>query len=97
MRDEKDYVISHIDSSINIPYSDDGVNLVSYLKKKKYEKKKIYLICYSGNRAAKAFNLLFSKKFSNLNYVSFGYDDFLKKMGESFKPSTGECNCKSDQ
>lgn len=96
LRDETDYIISHIDEAINIPYNDDGEYLLSYLKKRKYENKKIYLICYSGNRSSQAFNLLFDHGFSFLNYITFGYDIFVNEMGSDFTPSTGECKCKSD-
>ena len=96
LRDEKDYIESHIDSSINIDYNDNGLELIAYLRKNKVEKRKIYLICYSGKRASKMFNVLFNNGFTNLNYITFGYGEFVKEMGDAFSPSTGECNCKSD-
>lgn len=96
LRKKEDYVKSHIGQAINWHFNDDGEYMLTYLKKKKYQNKEIYLICYSGNRAAKAFNLLYISGFKNINYVKFGYDEFVENVGNEFTPSTGECSCKSN-
>ena len=33
--------------------------------------------------------------YRNLNYVKFGYEDYVNSMGSKFKPIQGECPCKN--
>lgn len=94
LRDEQDYEAGHIDKSINMPYTDGGVRMLSYLDKYAGKNYKIYLICYFGNRSGMAFNLLKDEGYKNLNYVKFGYDEYKNSMGAKFKPVQGECPCK---
>lgn len=93
LRDQEDYEKEHIDKSINMPFNDEGVKLLSYLKEKKLHNKNIYLLCYSGNRSAKAFNLLSDEGFKNINYIAFGYDEYKESLGNSFIPVKGPCPC----
>lgn len=93
LREQEDYEMEHIDKSINMPFDDDGVKLLSYLKEKKLHNKNIYLLCYSGKRSAKAFNLLSDKGFKNINYITFGYEEYKESMGNNFIPETGPCPC----
>lgn len=94
LRDEKDYEAGHIDKAINMPYTDGGVKMLEYLKKKANKNYKVYLMCYYGNRAGMAFNLLRDEGYKRLNYVKFGYDEYKNSMGAKFKPTQGECPCK---
>jgi Rhodanese-related sulfurtransferase len=91
LRDKKDYEEGHIEGFINIP-SKEGVELLKYLQKNKLEKKSIYLMCYTGKRAAAATNLLQKKGFTHLTYITFGYDDFANSQ-KGFVPQKGECDC----
>ena len=95
LRDEKDYEAGHIDGAINMPYVDDGVKMLDYLKKYADKNYRIYLMCYHGNRSGMAFNLLKDEGYLNLNYVKFGYEDYVNAMGSTFKPKQGECPCKN--
>ena len=92
LREQDDYELSHIESSINIPFI-DGSEIDVYLTSKNSKNKTIYLLCYSGSRSAKAFNHLSEKRYKNLVYVKFGYDEFVKSIGFDFVPATGPCNC----
>lgn len=96
LRDEKDYEKQHIASSINLPLDDDGTFMLSYLEKKKYYNKNLYLICYSGNRAGKGFNILVKHQFKHVTYLKYGFDEYKKSMGDSGSYEEGECACKKD-
>ena len=92
LREQADYELSHIGSSINIPYT-DGKELDEYLMTKNSKNKYIYLLCYSGTRSAKTFNYLSELGYKNLFYVTFGYDEFVDTIGEAFIPDSGPCGC----
>lgn len=94
LRDEIDYIEGHIGISINIPFDDEGGKLLNYLKSHRYKNKKIYLICYGGDRAASAFNLLVRNGYPNLNYLKFGYKEFIDEVDGDYTPAVGECSCK---
>ena len=95
LRDEKDYEAGHIDGAINMPYVDDDIKMLDYLKKQAGKNYRIYLMCYHGNRSGMAFNRLKAEGYLNLNYVKFGYEDYVNAMGSKFKPIQGECPCKN--
>ena len=42
-----------------------------------------------------AFNLLRDEGYKRLNYVKFGYEEYVNTMGSKFKPTVGECPCKN--
>ncbi|MBP1566777.1 MAG: rhodanese-like domain-containing protein [Oscillospiraceae bacterium] len=91
LRDQKDYEEGHIPGFINIP-SKEGKELLEYLQSHKLKKKYIYLMCYSGNRSANAFNVLYENGYPHVTYVKFGYDDFVEEQ-EEFTPQIGKCPC----
>ncbi len=95
LRNENDYKAGHIDGAINMPYIDGGIKMLAYLKKKANKNYKLFLMCYHGNRSGMAFNLLRDEGYTNLNYVKFGYEEYVNIMGSKFKPTQGECPCKS--
>jgi len=35
------------------------------------------------------------EEYRNLNYVKFGYEDYVNAMGSKFKPIQSECPCKN--
>ncbi len=49
-------------------------------------------MCYSGNRAAKASDLLVQNGYKHVIYVTFGYEQFVNTQ-EGFEPQVGECPC----
>ena len=55
----------------------------------------IYLMCYSGKRAAKAINLLRSRGCRKLVYITFGYGKYANSQ-EDFVPKVGRCDCLAD-
>ena len=94
LRDEQDYEAGHIDGAINMPYTDGGVKMLDYLKKNANKNSVVYLMCYYGTRSGMAFNLLRDEGYKRLNYVKFGYEEYVNTMGSKFKPTVGECPCK---
>jgi rhodanese-related sulfurtransferase len=94
LRDREDYELGHIDGFINIP-SNDGVELLEYLEKNKLERKAIFLMCYSGKRAAAAVDLLQERGYRYLTYITFGYNEYANSQ-ENFVPAQGECDCLAD-
>ena len=95
LRDEKDYEAGHIEGAINMPYIDGGIKMLKYLKETSDKKHKLYLMCYHGNRSGMAFNLLRDEGYTNINYVKFGYEEYVNTMGSKFEPVRGECPCKN--
>ena len=95
LRDEKDYGAGHIEGAINMLYIDGGIKMLKYLKENSDKKRKLYLMCYHGNRSGMAFNLLRDEGYTNLNYVKFGYEEYVNTMGSKFEPVRGECPCKN--
>ena len=86
LRDEKDYEAGHIEGAIK---------MLKYLKETSDKKHKLYLMCYHGNRSGMAFNLLRDEGYTNINYVKFGYEEYVNTMGSKFEPVRGECPCKN--
>lgn len=97
LRDREDYQKSHLSNAINIPYDDDGVNLLGYLERKSYQNKPIYLMCYSGKRSGIAFNLLKEANFKNLHYISFGFEDYKEAINDNSSFATGKCPCELEE
>ena len=91
LREKKDYEEGHIKGFINIP-SKDGAEVLEYLNKNNLQNKYIYIMCYSGNRAAAAISLLQDKNYQHLIYITFGYDEFANSQ-DGFVPEVGECDC----
>lgn len=96
LRDDDDFKQKHIDGAINLPFNDDGTLLLWYLTKQNLKNKRIYLMCYSGSRSAKAFNLLSQNNFTKLSYVRFGFAEFESLVGERGTYTIGACLCKED-
>lgn len=94
VRSQEDYEKGHIDGFINIP-SENGDEVLNYLRDHNITKKHIYLMCYSGKRAAITFELLRTNGFRYLSYIVFGYDTYVAEQ-EGFEPKVGPCNCLAD-
>ena len=92
LREREDFESSHISQSINIPYV-DGSELNQYLISKNSKNKNLYLLCYSGNRAAKTFNYLSELEYRKLFYIAFGYEEYVNCLGDEFVPAVGPCEC----
>ncbi|NLL68206.1 MAG: rhodanese-like domain-containing protein [Clostridiaceae bacterium] len=94
LREREDYEEGHIDGFLNIP-SNDGIELLEYLKNNELERKSIYVMCYSGRRAAAAFELLQKNGYPYITYITFGYEDYVNSQ-DGFIPKTGQCDCLAD-
>lgn len=88
LRDEEDYEAGHLNQFINVPYNDQS-QLVQFLNKNKYKKKRIILMCYSSKRAGNAFNELIAEGFRRISVLNFSAEDILS----SGNIETGPCNC----
>lgn len=97
LRDREDYERKHIAGAINLPYNDDGAFMLSYLSAKNKQNTEIYLMCYSGKRAGKAFNQLVENNFNNVHYVRFGFDAYEEALGTSGIFAEGECPCVDEE
>lgn len=97
LRDREDYETSHLSNAVNVPYDDEGVNLLRYLERKKYQNTPIYLMCYSGLRSGKAFNQLKENDFKELYYVSFGFDEYKATINNEATFTAGKCPCELEE
>ncbi|MBN2222660.1 MAG: rhodanese-like domain-containing protein [Vallitaleaceae bacterium] len=97
LRDREDYEKKHITNTINIPFDDEGDKLLSYLTKHKAFDREIILMCYSGKRSSKAFNLLVQQGFKDLTYLPFGYEEYATSGMEDFFFQTGKCKCEEEE
>ena len=68
-----------------------------YLKNNGYEGKNVFLICYSGKKSARAFNLLVEQHFRSVHYIAIGFNEYCEQMGDEYIPSTGPCPCSLSQ
>lgn len=97
LREASDYHQKHIDVAINMPYNDSGELMLWYLSNKASKTSPIFLMCYSGNRASKAFELLESEGYQRLIYVSFGFDTYQAVMGDAGTFVSGKCPCEDEE
>jgi rhodanese-related sulfurtransferase len=91
LRDRIDYEEGHIDGFINIP-SEDGLAVDQYLQDRNLTRKYVYIMCYTGHRAAKTAEYLKSKKYMHVVYITFGYDEYAYACS-GFIPKVGSCEC----
>ncbi len=94
LRKNRDYELSHITDSINVPYkdNDDGEIFYEYLDKNDIHNKAIYLICYNGYKSAEAFNYLTANKYKNIHCISFGFDEFAAEENDIYLEGTLMCD-----
>lgn len=92
LRDRKDFEISHIANFLNFSYDDDGKRLETWITPYKRDKQ-VILICYAGNRTARAFERLVLMGFRNIIDFSPGYAAYAAEKGSAYAPETGSCNC----
>lgn len=92
LRDEEDYAKGHLDNFVNIPYLEGKEDVFfQFLSNNKYNEKTIVLLCYSGNRASKLFNIMYEKGYRKIYFVNMECDKFFSANSDSI--STGACNC----
>lgn len=96
LRDKADFEQQHVSGFINMPYEEDLERLLSYLELNDLNQPNLYLMCYSGNRSAKAFNTLEDLGFKQLNYIKFGYEDFYEDMQDQTAFESGKCPCEDE-
>lgn len=92
LRDRKDFEEGHIPGAFNIANKVDGSLLATWIKPFPRDKQ-IVVICYAGNRSARAFELLVLAGFTHVADYSPGYIAYVKEKGESYTGEAGSCNC----
>lgn len=92
LRDRADYTIGHIARFDNIAWKDDGALLETWIGPHR-RNKEVYLICYGGNRSARAFERLVSMGFTKVTDFTPGWTGYAAAKGEDYVPETGDCGC----
>ncbi len=92
LRDRQDYVTGHVARFDNIAWKDDGALLETWIAPHR-RNKEVYLICYGGNRSARAFERLVSMGFTRVTDFTPGWNGYTAAKGEGYAPETGDCGC----
>ena len=93
LRDNPDYEITHIESSVNIPLDDEGEWLLKKIPEYAGRFTNIILVCYSGKRAATGYNLLKKAGYFNVNCVVAAFEDICKELGYENLKGAEICDC----
>lgn len=96
LRDREDYRTKHIAGFINLPFHKENNDVKTYLEKKKYKNRKLYLMCYSGNRSGSVFNELEKAGYGDLVYIGFGFDEYSDENNDSNLFERGKCKCEEE-
>lgn len=92
LRDRKDFEAGHIPNFLNISNADGGDLLATWITPFK-RTKPVILICYGGNRSARAFEQLVLMGFREIADFSPGYAVYSREKGEGYRAETGSCDC----
>lgn len=92
LRDRKDFEAGHIPNFLNISNADGGELLATWITPFK-RTKPVILICYGGNRSARAFEQLVLMGFREITDFTPGYAAYAKEKGEGYEAETGTCDC----
>ena len=93
LRDNPDYEITHIESSVNLPLDDDGEWLLGNISKYAGRFSKIILVCYSGKRAALGCKLLKNAGYHNVRCVVADFEDIGRMLGYDSLEGAEICDC----
>lgn len=92
LRDRKDYEQGHIPGFVNVSNARAGEPLATWITPFRRDKP-VILICYAGNRSARAFESLVLSGFTRVVDYTAGYSDYAAGMGEGYSPESGSCDC----
>ncbi len=92
LRDRKDYEQGHIPGFVNVSNAREGEPFATWVAPFRRDKP-VVLICYAGNRSARAFEHLVLSGFTRVIDYTKGYADYAAGMGASYSPETGTCDC----
>jgi rhodanese-related sulfurtransferase len=92
LRDRKDFEESHIAGFLNISNEGEDPVLDRWIEPHS-RNRQLVLICYSGNRSARAFEKLVVMGFTNIADFTPGYAAYQTQKGADWKPASGSCNC----
>jgi len=92
LRDGVDYERAHAPRFLNVPNARAGEPFATWIapfRKDKY----IILMCYGGNRSARAFEYLVVSGFTRVWDFSAGYESYAAAQGPSYVSEQGSCDC----
>ncbi len=92
LRDRADFEKGHAPNFLNIAWKDSGELFRTWITPYRRDKP-VVLICYGGNRSARAFEALVLLGFTRIADFSPGYAEYAAQKGEGFKPELGSCDC----
>lgn len=92
LRDRADYAAAHIEGFDNIAWKDNGDLFESWIAPHRRDKQ-VFLICYGGNRSARAFERLAVMGFTQVADFTPGWTGYLAAKGEAYVPAEGDCGC----
>lgn len=92
LRDRADFEAAHIPEFLNISNEGSEPVLDGWIAGHRRDRP-VVLICYGGNRSARAFEKLAILGFTHIIDFSPGYAAYASQKGTGFAPETGTCNC----
>lgn len=92
LRDGKDYETAHAPGFLNVPNARDGEPFATWIAPYRRDKP-VVLMCYGGNRSARAFERLVMAGFTRVIDFTPGYEAYVKQRGEGYSPEAGSCDC----
>jgi len=92
LRDRADYALGHIPGFDNIAWKEEGELFETWIGPYRRDKQ-IFLICYGGNRSARAFERLVTLGFTRVTDYTVGFNGYKAAKGEGYEPETGDCGC----
>ncbi len=92
LRDGKDYEAGHAPGFLNVPNARDGEPFATWIAPYRRDKT-IVLVCYGGNRSARAFERLVIEGFTRVIDFTPGYETYERQRGGDYAPEKGVCDC----
>lgn len=92
LRDGKDYEAGHAPGFLNVPNTREGEPFATWISPYRRDKP-IVLICYGGNRSARAFEHLAVAGFTHIIDFTLGYEAYARQRGGLYSPESGSCDC----
>lgn len=92
LRDGKDYETAHAPGFLNVPNARDGEPFATWISPYRRDKP-VVLMCYGGNRSARAFEHLAVAGFTRVVDFTPGYETYARQRGGDYTPEKGSCDC----
>lgn len=92
LREEADFEEAHYPGAFNMPFSDEGAAMMTFMKPHKRDAA-VLLFCYRGGRSARGAEMLREAGFVSVYDYSPGFPAYAAEKGDAFVPETGSCGC----